>query len=59
MSRSPHERSDMRGPLSSMDGPGYRYAHPGYGTGPNARAISSIRSNVWSGFCARNAAGAA
>jgi hypothetical protein len=30
-SRSPHERSDMRGRFSGFDGaPGYRCAHPGY-----------------------------
>jgi hypothetical protein len=29
MSRSPHERSDMREKSGSVD-PGYRFAHPGY-----------------------------
>jgi hypothetical protein len=29
MSRSPHERSDMR-EMSGNANPGYRFAHPGY-----------------------------
>src|SRR2546423_14513611 len=33
-SRSPHERSDMRGYVWGGESPGYRFAHPGYDLWP-------------------------
>ncbi len=41
--RSPHERSDMRG--GGRQGPGYRFAHPGYATDLRAGALTHLAKN--------------